>query len=57
MHGAGSAAARDNDFGMGILEVGSEEVRGASQAEPDGQGLGVGFRAARGRGEGGDGRG
>ena len=57
MHGAGSAAARDNDFGMGILEVGSEEVRGASQAEPDGQGLGFGFRAARGRGEGGDGRG
>ena len=57
MHGAGSAAARDNDFGMGILEVGSEEGRGASQAELDGYGLGFGPRAARGRVEAGDGRG
>lgn len=47
---------RSTGSGMGILGVSGEEVKGASRTELGGHALRLGFQAARGRGEGGDGR-
>ena len=48
--------ARSTGSGMGILGVSGEEVRGASRTELGDRALKFGLQAARGRGEGGDGR-